>query len=100
MSIKIRNYKLRHPQNICPGLLVCSSISALSVGVIVDINKGDISWYSKDIEVLWITGSKKGKKDWNSYNNLSDFDAYISAIRTHLVKLDSTRSKVVAKLAS
>lgn len=96
MQIKLTYYNLAsyyEPVSIVPGLRVCPSNGAKSIGVITHIGKISVDrWNRKlpiDVTVLWTTGNKRGKQSVNTPDTLTAFDAYMAAVKSEYDKLDT-----------
>lgn len=88
-----------------PGIRVCSVSKLSNMGIIthlgeeVEIFKADRyhpgpdRTYTKEVTVLWLAGSKKGKTEIKETKLLSNFDAYRKAVEAHLAELDKIESE-------
>lgn len=105
MEIKIGTYNLRNWQayrdkDIVIGTMVCLANSKKTLGIITDIISKENFWprnkeseiIVKDVEVFWMTGSRKGSKQNKETSDLVNYDAYKEAVYNTLKKLEDNEA--------
>lgn len=67
---------------------VCNANGCKSLGIIVNIKR-----YKGTVEVLWLTGPKKGKNEVKLKTDLVNYDLYKQAIDTEVARLETMESE-------
>jgi hypothetical protein len=103
MQVKLTQYSLAgwygRTIEVKPGMKVCPSNDATSVGTVVDIPEVKEDYYKqivpKSVAVVWATGKKKGQRTIHPVVNLVDFEGYLEAVKAQYDKLKKLKTEAL-----